>query len=82
VQSRLWEAAEAFFATRTFLQIEFANVLREPEHEIERLVEFLDLQPHPSQRKAAAAAIWRATSADAVETSPLNLGTQCTYRPR
>jgi hypothetical protein len=59
IQQHLWQAAEGFFAGRTHLRVEFADVLGHPERQIERLVDFLGLERAPARFEAAAASIRR-----------------------
>ncbi len=59
VQTRLWSAAEAFFAAQPHLRIEYADVLSDPQREVDRLIEFLELKPTAAQRATAVAAVRR-----------------------
>ncbi|MEX2173731.1 MAG: glycosyltransferase [Pirellulaceae bacterium] len=59
VQTRLWNALEAFFASQEHLRIEFASLLGDPQREVDRLIDFLGLQPTQAQRAAAARAVKR-----------------------
>jgi tetratricopeptide (TPR) repeat protein len=59
VQSRLWVAADEFFASQEHLQIKFCDTLGDPERQVDRLIEFLELRPTDSQRRAAVSAIQR-----------------------
>lgn len=59
VQTRLWNAAEAFFTVQPHLRIEFGDLLCDPQREVERLIEFLKLEPTDTQRTTAVAAVRR-----------------------
>ncbi len=57
IQRRLWAAAEEFFSTQAHLRVPFADMLRDPQREVERLVEFLGLPVSAAQCRAAATAV-------------------------
>jgi hypothetical protein len=57
IQARLWRAAQDFFSKQDHLRVEFAEMLGDPRREMNRLIEFLELEPTGTQRAAAVAAI-------------------------
>ncbi|MHC5018665.1 MAG: sulfotransferase family protein [Planctomycetota bacterium] len=54
--SRYMESAVRFSAGRPRVVLEYSRVLANPEHELDRLVQALDLEPPDPQRRAAALA--------------------------
>jgi FkbM family methyltransferase len=59
LQTQLWTAAKSFFESQPHLRIEFENLLREPQREVNRIIEFLELHPSPSDLDSAVSSIWR-----------------------
>ena len=59
LQKTLWAAANAFFADREHLRIEFADLLASPETQIDRIIDFLGVDVAGQRRQQAIASILR-----------------------
>ena len=53
MQRRLWESREEFLDTQEHLTVEYSALIKTPQSEIGRIVEYLDLTPSPEQLKMA-----------------------------
>ena len=53
MQGTLWRAAAQFFEHQPHLRVEFRAMMADPSREIDRIVEYLGLQPDPAQIAAA-----------------------------
>lgn len=53
VQRKLWTELHRFFSSQDHLRIDYAQMSADPRGQIERIIEFLDLQPSADQLSAA-----------------------------
>lgn len=53
LQGTLLRALDSFFADRAHLQVHFADMMHQPEREIGRILEFLNIRPDPERMTAA-----------------------------
>lgn len=71
LQEKLWEAANSFFTNQEHLRIEFADVLKSPDEQVDRLIDYLGIDVSEQRRQRAIASIMREGSASPLATESL-----------
>src|SRR5664279_3329426 len=54
-QRRLWDEVHRFFSDRDHLRVEFADLLVNPQREVDRIIDYLQLRPDSAKPEAALA---------------------------